>query len=519
MTLKTIFWATAALGAVLLAPAAKADTWYKLQSPHFIVYSNYPVVTAQPYIEKLEAYDDFLETAFPKTIQENSSRPPFVVYLTRNTDQLREVEPGFLMADPAREDIASRKPCVEGQANFTYYRMAGSENLAGIITDRDAYDYSDIFYDYMLDRSARMFTTIMPRWYISGLSTYPTTVKLHGKNTVFGQAPISQYRSLTVHTWIDYRRILTDQVTPPYDNVTTASQALEHRKDLWTYQGQTWLLTHYILSSKERLTAFAKYIDDVNAGSAPVTAFEQRFGIKVEDLQSILKKYLNGDVLSVSMTSNTATAMPSVQVTKMPDAADKLILLRASMETCQSASFNAGLLKQIRANAQRYPNDVFAENALARGEIVSGDPESVKAMLETHVSQHPDDSEAQYLLGRVYYHEGAPSLAKARAAFGKAYKLNPLDAPNLYYLSLSQDTANDTAINAAIEAATLEPAVSAYAFQAARLLITTDDLAGAVAALAPAASEPENGVDADKALAIIAAIRGGKSKADILAMF
>jgi hypothetical protein len=113
-------------------------------------------------------------------------------------------------------------------------------------------------------------------------------------------------------------------------------------------------------------------------------------------------------------------------------------------------------------------------------------------------------------------------MASARSALLKAYKLDPLYAPALYYLSLAQSNLpsypNDAAINAAVQASNLAPSVDEYAWYAAHLLIVKARGADAVVLLTPLSANPHSARTARQARAAIDAIKAGKSKSEILGL-
>jgi hypothetical protein len=113
-------------------------------------------------------------------------------------------------------------------------------------------------------------------------------------------------------------------------------------------------------------------------------------------------------------------------------------------------------------------------------------------------------------------------MDKARGWFGKAYKINPDDPPNLYYLA--QSMANRpgfptaSALNAADHALVGAPMVFEYARYYAYLNLLHGDRITAVGILTPFSADPHSHKRSQRVRAAIAGIQQNKSVEEITAI-
>jgi hypothetical protein len=516
--MKTIGSLTAVLALTFgLANPASADAWVKAQSEHFTVYSNSSTAVARQYVQRLEAYDYTLYEMYKaRNTEADTARPRFNAYLLRDRRDMRAVWPDV------NENVAGfYRQCAEGSAAYATYEVAIAGGNTHLKKQKDGFLDYVLFHEYAHHFMFENYSVPLPAWYVEGFAEYFMTMDIDGKTIAIGQAESERYSRLVGEGWIDYADMLHG-VRP-----TKSDKMLQ-------FYAQSWLLTHYIMASPERLQIFAGYIDDINGGADPVKAFESRFGVTIKDLPKVLHDYLQKGVPVVSFTFK---AMPdvAVDVTAMPKSADQLLMWNSALETCAADNLGADLMDRIDAERLKYGDDAYSQLVEARAVILKDEPTSTRFadyqnVLSQRVAANAQDGEAQYLLGRGYYRQAmaadakdmAGDMGRARSALLKAYKLDPMYAPGLYYLSRAQSNLptypNDAAINAAVQASNLAPSVSEYAWYAAHLLIVKDRSTDAAVLLTPLAANPHSAKTAARARAAIDAIKAGKTKDEVLAL-
>lgn len=517
----------AVCAAVALAPmAATANPWYRLQTEHFTVYSNFEPSLSKFVITRLEAYDEVLhrpEVGAP-AIDDAAAKPRMVVYIPKNLDDFHLVTPDWQAR--ALEQIgqrgqssplttwSARRECADGAADYDSHDVPVKQ---GQPDDINPYDLSSMYGTYVQDYLARAYTDIMPHWYLHGLSNSLSSISMTGRKVFMPATAYDSGRLATTVQWVPFGDILRDDYDFERLTINTIPEldhyVIAHR----IFLSQADILSDYVRQVPARRDMMTAYVQDMNGGADPVTAFESRFGIKMADLPAALKPlvYDRKPFLTFSLPDK---ADPAIEMTQLPASADDLLILKSGLETCPLDSDKAYLLKTVRSRAAKYPGDAFAQRVLERAEITLGDPATVQAELEKQVTDAPQDAEARYLLGRLYYAMAtSPAdgyMAKARDALAHAYKLDPTSAPTLYYLSLAQDdlgaVPNATAVNAAVEASNLMPLTRAYSFRAARVLVESGRGSDAAAMLVPIAPYSLQARQA------IVAIQGGKAVDDVL---
>lgn len=499
-----------------LSCPAYADNWVKAQSEHFTVYSNNSQAVTRQFAQRLEAYYYTLYELYrAKNADADTARPRFDAYLLRDRRDMRAVWPDI------DEDVAGfYRQCEEGSAAYATYEVSISGGTSHIKKQKDGFLDYVLFHEYAHHFMFENYNVPLPAWYVEGFAEYFMTTQIDGADIAIGQVQPERYQRLIGEGWLDYADMLRGVRQTQSEKV-------------FQFYAQSWLLTHYIMASPDRIKLFAAYIDDINAGADPVAAFESRFAVTMKALPGVLHDYLQKGVPVVSFTFKT---MPEakVEVTPMPKSADKLLMWRSVLETCAAGKLGKDLPERIDAERLKYGDDDFSQRVEARAVILQDDApvshlDDIRKRLEQRVAVDPQDSEAQYLLGRAWYKQAAltgadhnADMSLARAALLKAYKLDPMYAPGLYYLSLAQGNLpaypNEAAINAAIQASNLAPSVTQYAWHAAQLLIFRDRPADATILLTPLAANPHSESTARRARAVIDAIQAQKPKDEVLAL-
>lgn len=514
MTVGKLYLALAAMAAGLfLGGTTQADPWIKAESAHFIVYSDNSEPITRASIVHLEQYRYVLSAFYGRTADTELPQAKLRVYFLSTFDDLKQTWP-----DVSQDILGYFKDCVEGQEAFALFEgdsgerklnSGYAENMSQIVL------FHEYAHNFMFSVNALKY----PTWFVEGFAEYYDTIRLNDTQAVVGLPWTARYNDLTSDdvVQIPYDRILHD--IPPRNGM-----------DEELFYAQSWLLGHWIISSPDREKMFVKYITDINQGQDPVTAFEADFNVKVAALPKLLRSYMEKEM---PITTYNIKAMPKidVSVTAMPESAHKLLLWDAADRICPGEKDGATLLQHIQDEAARYPNDDFAQMALLRADIIIGDESKALDPLLAYTGAHPDDAEARFRLGQVWYlmtihkhyasGETAESqMRKARAAFGRSYQLDPLNPSNLYYYALAHsdmdDFPDENAVTAAVEARNLAPAVEDFAIYAARLLILKDRPEEAKPMLFPAANNPHNTKEAKWASDIIAAIDRHAPKAELL---
>ncbi len=145
-----------------------------------------------------------------------------------------------------------------------------------------------------------------------------------------------------------------------------------------------------------------------------------------------LKAYLEGEALYRS--GDVEAAIPAYERAIEADSTFAMASYRLRQAYGWTQFIGSDLSSEAADRALRYADRlpprqatlVRAGHALARGDLSGID------LLQEAVVRHPDDAEAWYLLGDIYYHQGPRRLvdiAEVERAFGRAVELAPQFAP------------------------------------------------------------------------------------------
>ncbi len=414
---------------------------------------------------------------------------------------LTECGSGLSVRSTLNRDIVKVNGPIEHPTNVPHYLMPLNNGYARL---------------YLANISDRLF----PRWFDTGFGTYYSTLLTDGQQVSIGTMPRDNVYGvgalklfgdyLTNGSWPDFTDIINDgkdifnqqQKSRGVGLIDVNSsdgttQIVNNR----IYYAKSWALTYYVLSKPDNMQKLYTYLDLTDGGTPAADAFNNTYGKAVTTLG---RTYASDKPQSDNLVFKEMPE-PSVTLSPLPESAGKLMYLAAAMAACPAQSEQAPIVRAILREAARYPNDSYAQNLAASAQIASGQAEQALPILRSIIATAPDDAEAHLRLGQALLlltEQGKTEtgvtadaqLEAARAALMRSYKLRPANAETLYSLSraLAYGAANapEPAVQAAIEAARLQPTVPEYAANAAILLLGAGKREEARGLLVPVANGP-----------------------------
>lgn len=489
-----------------------ADTWVKAESEHFIIYSNVNARATEAYVRNLEKYRYIIGAFYGLSGPDTQPEPRMKLFFLKSTSDLKQVWP-----DVPSTVAGFVRICPVGIAGFSTYEGDAVGSASKVENVAENTSQHIFFHEYAHMFMFQNAQTVYPRWFVEGFAEYYGTTKILDDQAVVGMALSMRIRQLNSSGTLKYEDILND--------------APSTRRAGSNFYPQSWLLTHWILNDPARKQAFGRYLEARSTGEDAVKAFEAVFGVPVKSLSSVLWSYMNSLKATVYRFNNMPE--PQVGVSPMPASADKLALWDAGSMSCIPQAYKAVLLTRVRKEAAEHPGDAYAQSVLMRAEVQLGDAQKALDHYLAYTAAHPGDAEGFYRLGQIWFlmsrqkvfaagETYETQMRKAREAFGKSYKLDPLNASNLNYLARAgkegPDYPDDNTVNAAYQAHVLAPAVRDYAVFAAVLMIRKDRMAEARAILLPLANNPHGGASTERLVAVVEAIDAGKSKTEVMAV-
>lgn len=400
--------------ALLSAQAAQAE-WRRAETDNFVVYGEGGEGDLRRQAEQLERFDALLRLQFGLPPVDGVRKLP--VYLVRTRAELRELRPrlpervgGFYSASPIDVYAALN-------------RRSGQHVL---------------FHEYAHHFMHQNFPGVYPGWFIEGFAEFfaTATVDDAGKVEVGYYSP-GRLANLNALSWLPMDQLLS--VRP---------NQLEGRARAAFY-AQSWLLTHYLFSDPERRRGLDGYLAAVGRGTPYEQALKDHLNHTPDSLNDALRAYLRGRMPYSRL--DMAEVEPQVQLTVLPDSADRMLLYGVSLRYAKTPEEMARLLPRVRADAARYPDDRLALVTLGRAELRGGDAAAGEAALKRALEIAPGDVEALQTLAWIRLDAsktlvGAARgrlIAEAQAYLAEAMRTDPTDYRTYVALARARSVARD----------------------------------------------------------------------------
>jgi Flp pilus assembly protein TadD len=463
----------------LMSGPALAEKWNKAETGHFVVYGNGDSGALRKAAENLEAFDDLFWTLYGLESPAEAGAKLKVYLVSGGIADLRRVSP----------DISA------GTGGF--YSASPEETFAIALR---ADDQSITQHEYVHYLMLRHFPSAYPAWFVEGYAEYLMTADIKERSADVGKPNEGRQYSLTNDKWLPWTDVLEGRV---YD-IPTAKRA--------TFYAQAWLLTHYFYADPARTPQLEAYIAALAKGEKSVDAMTKATGMNPQALEKAMRFYY-ASASHYREIDRSKRAKPEVAVTALPPSAE-LMLEDLDVRTGVPDSAKADVLATIRAKAPRYADDAFAELALARAEIVLGDPTVGAAMLKKRLAANPNDVDALTLEAQRLMKAGDADTAKRQALYDeagamlvRAFQLDPTRYQTLFAFTrtrvLDPHYPSDNALQALLISFKLAPQVADMRLETARALIIRGKKTEAAALLTILANNPHGGPAATAAKAML----------------
>ena len=490
-------------------PAA-ANTWIKAETEHFVIYSTNGESKTRDYASRLESFYKIADAFYGRLSQTQvADDNKAVFYYFGNVSAYRTVKPkidtGAMIIDLSCRDGATHFWSADEGMGDDVSQEYQFESVTQILGN--SYDAQD-----------------MPKWLSKGLYLYLLTAEIKDGTVILG-AP-SHYQ------FTYYRGMLDEPVSLmgkndriPYAEVISGKYSNPQKTE--SLPGQSWIITHYMLTDPNNLLKLYDYIDKFNAGMPSLDAWQAATRIDPTVFDGVTLDYMTKGVPVVTYKFQP---LPAADVTIAPlgSYAEDVPLLSAAAQTCPADGDGARIETRLQTAASAAPDDLYVQRELARAQVLfDTDPGKAVPWLQGRIAADAADHDAHYLLGRAFLRQAqaggnAAGYSKARGELGKAYTLNTTYAPGLYYYAKSfADTAdypNDNTLNAA-EAAFDLVKDSDYRFYLAELYVRREMFDDAKSLLEPFLNPASKANGAVVARMITDAIDAKKPKDQIVALF
>lgn len=243
----------AALAVLLAATPARAD-WIRVESPHFVLFSELNERRTRDYAREFERFREALGRAVPGAAA-RAAVPTLV----------------FLFAD--QRSMASYRPLYNGKPVELSGYFATDGAISTIMlaaSDREA-ALRTIFHEYSHLVTANTARGL-PTWVNEGLAEYYSTfqVRADGRSALMGGLVPLHLLLLQRERLLPTDELLAvDQTSPLYNEGSRRS----------VFYAQSWALVHLLLNGEpDRRELFARYLQRVNSGETADGAWQAVFG-------------------------------------------------------------------------------------------------------------------------------------------------------------------------------------------------------------------------------------------------
>ena len=478
------------------APVATADApgrWIRAESDHFVVYSDRGETQLRQYVAMLEDFDGVLRILHNRMQAETPRKLP--VYLVANTRQLRRAYP------KASDDLRG----VYIPALDDVFALAIRDD----IDDRTKGD-DVVLHEYVHHFMMQNFPNGYPGWMIEGLAEYYMTADLQPKKVMIGNYNSSRAYWLMNERWLPMEDLLSKPVG-----------ALK-RDDIGAFYAQSWLLTHYIWTDKERRAKLEDYLKAVRAGEDPMASWTKVYGEDAKTLERNLKAYTRKPLMGTGIT-RTPPPPPKIAFTRLPAGADDLILEVQQLKIGVDEADEKAALARVRDLAAKRPGEYYSRLALARAECAIGDRAAGEKILKALLEERPDDLETLHVMAYsrlsaargADYDEAKAAYAEAVKYLGRAHKVDPDNYLTLYGYAEARSfdrepTANT--LDVIFRAAEIVPQNPGIRMNAAQMFIRAGQYSTARRMLAPVAANPHGGGPAGQAAVMLKELEGKEDK-------
>ncbi|HYG25878.1 MAG TPA: hypothetical protein VD906_03135 [Caulobacteraceae bacterium] len=482
-------WVRAALMAALvglLAPAAAQAAWMRAETPRFILYSDGGEGDLRAYAARLEGFDALLRFFHGLPAGELPQRK-LPIYLLGDRRDLQRLQPGLA-------------PGVAG-----FYRSSLGD-VYGAATVGEDLGEQTLYHEYVHHFMHQHFPSTYPGWLIEGYAEYLKTAEVND----------SRFR---VGLWNESRAAALDAGGYPLGDLLTRPAAeIKPGRQRQAYYAQAWLLTHYMMGDAARQAQLAAYVRGLAAGKAPLAAWSEAVGSDLAALDRNLKAYQRR---TQNRTFERAGAEAvSVEVTRLPEAAGRLLLEDQRLRAGVPAGEREALVAEVRRRAAAFAGERPAQLTLARAEVLYGDRAAGEAMLQRLLEADGRDVEALRLMGQSRMEAAADDpqrrrelLAQARSFFGRAYKIEPNHYQTLYGYARSRSAEpgypSDNDLNVLRLALQLAPQVDRLRLNTGRALLRRKLYPEAATVLWPLANDPHGGALSRRAQSLMDQIKAG----------
>jgi len=391
----------AAAPAYALPKEKDKDDWIRLETAHFVFFSNAGERSTHSIAANLERLRAVLLQLSPG-MKVGSERPTFS-FVFRNDQTMTPYKPfrngkrleldGFFLAHPDANYMAVKADMISGAAGVVYHE----------------------YLHYLLHSTYAS----LPLWFDEGVAELYSTFKSNDEFAEIGHASPQHIRWLRENSLIPLTQLFA---------MDASSQDYNEGSRRGVFYSESWALVHYLLLGNEARRAQAQqYFRGLARGARSPEDFRRAFNADEATLEKELRDYVRRNLFNYKRFPVDPEATLQAKVQPMPwhETLARLGELLIFEGPEQSAAAAEHFRAALAVKADYGP----ALAGLGRIAEAAGRHAEARPLLERAAEVTPDDFvlQVRYALDLLADGQGGENLTKARAALTRAVALRPDD--------------------------------------------------------------------------------------------
>jgi len=381
--MKTVFLSVVATLSLAVATAAQADP-IKVESENIIFYGDASPKLGKQVVEKMEIYRKLIMTL--SGIDPQPDKQKLTIY--------------------AFDDVPDLA------------KFAGMRGVAGVYTqgfdgplmitplkgalDQDSFNNQVALHEYSHHILHGYMDRAFPRWYDEGFANFLSTFTLEDGTIQLGRAAAKHARGLMRGgpKWVDIEDVIGAIRVYPF-----ADRGSKRGILLNQFYAQSWLYVHYLYSNKELNMRLGDYLDRLDAGEEPISAFENGFGITTKEFHKAAKRYFKDDEFIVQQFQPPAeflTIPMSVKRISKPELDLQMALGQRSFLSKRTLNAYAKKLNSYETKVGQTPQSLAARASYF---INKEDYEKAEQYAMGALGQDRNSVEALRMVGDTFFHK------------------------------------------------------------------------------------------------------------------
>lgn len=380
------------------------DAWLRVESDHFVFFSNASERSTRRIVFNLERLRDVLAQLNPGT--ELRSERPLYIYVFEDNLSLAPYKL-----------FRNGKPIT----NIAGFFLVSQEATYMVMQAELGMDVERLLYHEFLHYVLGTTYNRLPLWFNEGMAEFYSTFHATDQHAEIGRALPDHLETLREGNMIPLSRLFAvTHSSPDYNE--------DYRRGI--FYAQSWALVHYLLlGNPERRPQTFQFFQNVARGAEASEAFRSAFQTTEAQIEKELRDYVRRSLFNYAQIPVKPASELKIRTEPLPRH-ETLTRLGDLLLFQQDPGRLAEAEKHYRAALEARPGYGPAQARLCQIESEAGRAEAALACFEKAAKAAPDDAFLQSQYARLLREQGprdAPTAAKGREALARAANQKPDD--------------------------------------------------------------------------------------------